>query len=407
MKKINLMFLLLLMFSMISCSNSQLSDEKAAQLPTVTNLEKKPEVSTIEVLNIEANAATINSKVIDKGSASVTKRGVCLNTTGIPTIENGIVYPEIFSKTTGEFSANLNDLKDDTKYYARAYAINKVGVGYGNQIVFDTKTANLPVLQMGDVTVSGVHDLFVDIKIISSGDFPILESGVTWGIESNPTIEVNKTTDKISKSAAKFKQRIRNLKGETSYYVRPYAKTEKGVNYGEQVILRTIKAGNFTFYMWEDPAADSNTKAAYARIRSAFETATAYYNNFTSIEKHITVNYSPGTPTADGNISGWINMGSNQSYQRSGTAMHEIAHTIGVGTHWKWAELMKGTWQGNRTKQILTMMTDSLYTVLYGDGLHFWPYGINGANEDNGDEMLYITNALILQGMKADGLPSN
>jgi hypothetical protein len=52
-------------------------------------------------------------------------------------------------------------------------------------------------------------------------------------------------------------------------------------------------------------------------------------------------------------------------------------------------------------------MTRNPAESLKGDNLHFWPYGINGANEDNGQEMLYITNVLIMQGMKKDGLPSS
>ncbi|TDD93833.1 hypothetical protein [Flavobacterium cellulosilyticum] len=407
MKYIYIIGIVLLSFSILSCSNTPLSDEKVVQIPSEVIPEKTPEVSTIEVLNIDVKTATINAKVINKGSASVTKRGVCLNTIENPTIENGVLYPETITKATGEFSANLFDLQDNTKYYIRAYAINKVGVGYGNQIVFDTKLANIPVLKMGNVTISGVHDLFVDVKIVSNGDFPIVESGVTWDLNENPIIENNKTTVRIKDNLGGFLQRITNLQELKKYFVRPYAKTIKGVTYGNQISVSTIKSGKFTFYMWEDPVASTETKAAYVRIRAAFEDATYYYNNFTSVEKHLTINYSPGTPTADGNISGWINMGSNQSYQRTGTAMHEIAHTIGVGTHGQWGILMKGTWQGNRVKEILRVLTGSTTSELLGDGQHFWPYGINGANEDNGDEMLYITNALILQGMKTDGLPSN
>ncbi|WP_153825482.1 hypothetical protein [Niastella caeni] len=52
-------------------------------------------------------------------------------------------------------------------------------------------------------------------------------------------------------------------------------------------------------------------------------------------------------------------------------------------------------------------MTRTPAEALKGDNLHFWPYGINGAHEDNGQEMLYITNVLIMQGMKKDGLPSS
>lgn len=403
MKKKYLIGIVLLCFSILSCSNSQLSDEKEVQIPSEVIPEKTPEVSTIEALNINVKTATINAKVINKGSASVTKRGVCLSTIENPTIENGVIYPETITKTTGEFSANLFDLKDNTKYFVRAYAINKVGVGYGNQIVFDTKLANIPVLQIGNITISGVHDLFIDVKIVSNGDFPILESGVTWDLNENPIIEINKTTVRIKDNLGGFLQRITNLQELKTYFVRPYAKTEKGITYGSQISVSTIKKGNFT-YSFNQNGADI---ATVNRIKAAFDLATTYYNNFTSIVKHVTVNYSPGTPTADANFSGWINMGANASYQKAGTAMHEMAHTVGVGQHSKYTELMKGTWQGKRANEILQMMTNDPSALVKGDGVHFWPYGVNGAHEDDGSDFLYIMNVLILQGMKADGLPSN
>lgn len=52
------------------------------------------------------------------------------------------------------------------------------------------------------------------------------------------------------------------------------------------------------------------------------------------------------------------------------------------------------------------MTGDSMATVK-GDNLHFWPFGINGYWEDTGKEDLYIIHALIMAGMKKDGLPSN
>lgn len=406
MKKINFVWMFIVLFPFLSCSSSSGDDKNEVAPLTETTIKSKPSVATIEVLNIDTDRATVTAKVIDKGSTSVTQRGVCINTTGVPTTENGIVYPVTMTKASGEFTVELSDLHDDTKYYVRAFAINAEGTGYGDQIIFNTKPGNFPILKMGEVTVSGAYDLFVDVTIMSSGDYPILESGVSWGVNEKPTIELNKNTIRIKDNGLKFKQRITGLQESTSYYVRPYAKTLKGVTYGEQIKVNTIKSGKFTFYMWENPAADADTKAAYARIRAAFEKATSYYNNFTSIEKHVTVNYSPGTPTADANFDGWINFGANPSYQRTGTAMHEMDHTVGVGTHWVWGQLMKGTWQGSHAKEILRMMTDSSTAEIYGDGTHFWPYGINGAHEDTGEEMLYIINALILQGMKTDGLPN-
>ena len=42
---------------------------------------------------------------------------------------------------------------------------------------------------------------------------------------------------------------------------------------------------------------------------------------------------------------------------------------------------------------------------LTGDHIHFWPYGINGAHEDDGSDALYIIQSLIVQALGEDGLP--
>ena len=39
-----------------------------------------------------------------------------------------------------------------------------------------------------------------------------------------------------------------------------------------------------------------------------------------------------------------------------------------------------------------------------GDSMHMWPYGINGAQEDSGTDLLYYGNALIIEGLHEDGV---
>lgn len=267
--------------------------------------------------------------------------------------------------------------------------------------VNDVESVSL-FLVIGEIKIAGAHDLFLDVELKESGNLKVQEVGLVYGTVTKPTVATNKIAR--NKVENKFNQRISNLMPETLYYVRPYVITLSKVLYGEEIVISTIKKGNFT-YSFNQNGADA---ATVSRIKTAFDLATAYYNNFTSIVKHVTVNYSPGTPTADANFNGWINMGANAAYQKAGTAMHEMAHTVGIGQHSKYTELMQnGKWQGRRANEILQMMTNDSNAFVKGDGMHFWPYGINGSWEDDGSDFLYIMNALILQGMKADGLPSN
>ncbi|MGY5356017.1 hypothetical protein [Wenyingzhuangia sp. IMCC45467] len=386
-------------FLILSCSSSS-----AKEIIVEEEIENEVDLATLKTNEAEEIAvfkAVIWGEVTHHGGASVTERGVCYSTTPSPTYEGDKETP-ILLKASGIFKVNLSNLQGGTTYYARAYAVNSKGVNYGNQVSFTTLSPAFPLVHIHNVKVAAAHDLFIQVQL-EEGDLEIKEQGVVYATKTRPSISDQQLIhESVSQS---YLQRMTKLIPQTMYYIRPYVITvNDDVLYGEEVSMQTIKPGNFT-YSFHPNDADEVTKN---RIITAFDEAIAYYNNFTSIEKHVTVNYSPGTPTADANFDGWINMGANASYQRTGTAMHEMAHAVGVGTHWKYYDdLMQGTWKGERANQILKMLTGDISQVVKGDGTHFWPYGINGAHEDTGSDELYMIHALIIQGMKADGLPSN
>ena len=93
---------------------------------------------------------------------------------------------------------------------------------------------------------------------------------------------------------------------------------------------------------------------------------------------HDTATHSPGTPTADANYDGWINWGGSISRR---VALHEIAHTLGIGTHPEWSQHVKdGKWTGRHALRQLREF-DGPEAALYADGMHFWPYGLNYDHE--------------------------
>lgn len=120
-----------------------------------------------------------------------------------------------------------------------------------------------------------------------------------------------------------------------------------------------------------------------ARITYAMNGAVAQYNRYGTFRKHLTVNYNPGVPTAQANYSGWLEFGPNASYQQYRTALHEISHTLGVGTTWQWgAQLAEGVWTGAHGVAQIRVL-DGPAANIHSDGTHFWPYGLNYDNEGN------------------------
>ena len=116
------------------------------------------------------------------------------------------------------------------------------------------------------------------------------------------------------------------------------------------------------------------------QIVEAMDAAVAFLNEHGKFEKAVTANNSPGTPTADANWNGWINWGGSISRR---VALHEIAHTLGVGTHSKWREnIQDGKWTGRYALRQLREF-DGPDAVLHADRQHFWPYGLNFDNESS------------------------
>ena len=237
----------------------------------------------------------------------------------------------------------------------------------------------------------------------------ILEEGFCWSESPDPKVTDNRTTEFINQAGKIYW--LRDLKPGTMYYMRAYAITKNyAVGYGDVIKFSTVPKGTIgTVYN------KSGDEVIDQRISTALDRAMNYYwNNLSSIHDiTINVNYSPGTPTADCSYGGWMRMGANTSYQRIGTIMHESLHGIGVGTHNMWwngdmrSNGDRGDWLGDRVTEAVRFWDNNTTGVITGDNTHLWPYGCNGANEDNGSDNLYVMMGIIAQALNEDGLPGS
>lgn len=234
------------------------------------------------------------------------------------------------------------------------------------------------------------------------------ERGFCWSSEtSEPTVADAHTTKTLVQGGTLY--HIEGLTPATVYHMRAYALLKDSTAYyGNTVKVITIPKGTITWSYNNGGPADANN-----RINIAVKEAVEYLNEYTSITGfHTSVNYGADTPTADCSYGGWMRVGPNASYQRTGTILHELLHGIGVGTHGVWnsnsplrANGSSGTWLGDRVTEFLQFWDNSVGSTLTGDGTHMWPYGINGAHEDTGSELLYMGCAMIAQALGEDGLP--
>lgn len=149
-----------------------------------------------------------------------------------------------------------------------------------------------------------------------------------------------------------------------------------------------------------NPTADEQD--AYDRITAVMDSALHYYNTYTNLSKHINVYYAPGVPTAEASSNGDLRFGENRTYMYVGTAMHEMAHTMGVGTTTEYQNLKgSGVFLGEKAQSLLKELENNPEAELHCDGQHFWPYGLNQKSEVKSEQDL-INHAKIVQAMYQD-----
>ncbi|RXK85748.1 fibronectin type III domain-containing protein [Filimonas effusa] len=386
----------------MACSKGGNITATAPSVPEVV----APQLTADSIAAVTINTASFYGTITGSGNAQVSERGVYWGKTANPATNK---TPATSYKTNGSFVVDLKDLEPNTTYFVRAFATNSAGTSYAPDKQFTTGTVPQPELFTDTLFATGAYTAFVAGKMLNAKGVNFKEIGICIGKDPGPSV-AGTHVKAASANEQNLFLRINDLEPATSYYIRTYATDVYGTTtYGANVKLATIAKGNVSYTLAQNANPSDEEKAAYVRIKKAFDEAVDYYNKYTSITKSLYVTYNTGVATADASISGSIRVGPQQGYQRTGTALHEMAHAVGVGQHSFWTGnlIAGGIYQGIYANKMLRFMTRNPSEALKGDNLHFWPYGINGASEDTGDEMLYITNVLIMQGMKKDGLPSS
>ena len=292
----------------------------------------------------------------------------------------------------------------DTNYPEVASALKRASLAFR----LANASGTIPSVSTHSFVARGATMAFGRNTVTGVSSSNLLEQGFCWSTHPEPTVLDNRSTKYYTHNGRVYA--MENLAPSTIYYVRAYAMTKNyAVGYGDVVKVITLPKGNVTWGYDNGADADANV-----RISTAVADAAWILNQITSINGlYANVHYGSGTPTADCSYGGWMRVGPNSSYQRTGTILHELGHGIGVGTHEIWyggssplrAGSGRGDWLGERATAVVRFLDNNTTSVMTGDGTHMWPYGINGANEDNDDVMLYMSNALIYQALGEDGLP--
>ncbi len=150
----------------------------------------------------------------------------------------------------------------------------------------------------------------------------------------------------------------------------------------------------YTLHKSANPTADEQD--AYKRITAVMDSAVKLYNTYSNLSKFINVYYAPGVPTAEASSNGDLRFGENRSYMVVPTAMHEMGHTMGIGTTQEYWDVCKdGVFRNDKVQAKLREM-DGPDAELHCDSQHIWPYGLNRASEVSSEKDL-INHVILVE----------
>lgn len=193
-------------------------------------------VSTSSVVSISTTSAISGGNISSNGGGEITSSGVVWSTIENPTILNNKTNENVKS---GSFTSNLSDLTPATTYYLRAYATNKAGTSYGNQIVFKTlETISRPTITTTSQSQVTNKSFVVSGNVTDWGGSEVFDRGIVYSKTTDPSID-NAIKVSTGSGLGAFSSYVHGVESSTTYYVKTFAINSAGISYGEQITVST------------------------------------------------------------------------------------------------------------------------------------------------------------------------
>lgn len=204
-----------------------------------TAINGMPKITTSQVAEVLPTSATGGGIVTDDGGHNVTERGVCWSTDHNPDLDDNKAHS---GTGVGSYSVQMTGLAPATKYYVRAYAQNSEGVSFGGEVSFTTPGISIPTVNTQSVTNITRTTAIGGGVVSSDGGAAIIERGICWSTNPNPTISGSHATNGVGEGS--YTVQMTGLTPNTTYYVKAYAINSQGIGYGEEKTFRTENISN-------------------------------------------------------------------------------------------------------------------------------------------------------------------
>lgn len=161
----------------------------------------------------------------------------------MPTAESDGKFIEIVPDRYSSFShsANFENLEYGKTYYIRAFSYSKIGINYSNQ---DTIKMVIPDDAVSFTLSLNAYSTYISLQGSCKNKLTVIDSlGFAIAKHETPTVNDPLTikydvSEKDGKSFT-FSAKMEKFEYGTTYYVRPFAYSQLGLNYGDEKNITT------------------------------------------------------------------------------------------------------------------------------------------------------------------------
>lgn len=183
---------------------------------------------------VEVDAKLTNENDLSSG---ITEVGFCWSTEKeTPTVDDNKGIAQLKGKA---FGASIVSLQPGTKYYVRAYAVNKkTKTGYSNVVSFTTTKSSEPKLDATAASSADETSVVLQSRITDNGGHDVTKFGFAYRTEGGTETQKEVPASSLKEDGS-FQFTLTGLLPATTYTIRAFAVNSTGTGYGASCTVAT------------------------------------------------------------------------------------------------------------------------------------------------------------------------